>query len=56
VEYLDAAETPTAVLRPRSAIVVPAGIWHRLIVNEASALIAITPRHGTLHKEIQCPE
>lgn len=52
-EYRDVGATATAALRPRSAMVIPAGTWHRLIVNEASALIAITPRHGTLHKDIQ---
>lgn len=51
-EYRDASTTATAALRPRSAIVIPAGTWHRLIVHEASALIAITPRRGTMHKDI----
>jgi mannose-6-phosphate isomerase-like protein (cupin superfamily) len=51
-ECRDASGTANAALRPRSAIVIPAGTWHRLVVHEASTLIAITPRHGTIHKEM----
>jgi mannose-6-phosphate isomerase-like protein (cupin superfamily) len=41
--------TATTALVAESAFVVPAGVWHRLIVCEPSVLIAITPRHGTRH-------
>jgi mannose-6-phosphate isomerase-like protein (cupin superfamily) len=40
----------TAPLPLRSAFIVPAGLWHRLIVHEPSVLIAITPGHNTLHE------
>jgi len=49
VEFREAGAGRKAMLPPRSAIVVPAGVWHRLIVNERSLLIAITPRQGTAH-------
>jgi len=38
-----------APLSPHAAFIVPAGVWHRLIVHEPSVLIAITPRHNTAH-------
>lgn len=41
----------TEVLSCHTASIVPAGIWHRLIVHEPSVLIAITPRQGTLLKD-----
>lgn len=36
------------LLACQTASIVPAGVWHRLIVHEPSMLIAITPRKGTL--------
>ncbi len=41
----------TAPLPPQAAFIVPAGIWHRLILHEPSVLIAITPRRNTLHEK-----
>lgn len=35
----------------QTALIVPAGIWHRLIVHEPSVLIAITPRQNTVHEK-----
>jgi mannose-6-phosphate isomerase-like protein (cupin superfamily) len=40
-----------ATLPPRSAFIVPAGVWHRLIVHEPSVLLAITPGHNTVHEK-----
>jgi mannose-6-phosphate isomerase-like protein (cupin superfamily) len=37
-------------LPPQAAVIVPTGIWHRLIVHEPSVLIAITPRQNTIHE------
>lgn len=50
VEFRDSAGAPAAELRPLSAIIVPAGTWHRLIVHEPLVLIAITPRRNTVHE------
>jgi mannose-6-phosphate isomerase-like protein (cupin superfamily) len=50
VEFRDANLVSTGPLRPFSAIVVPAGVWHRLIVQAPSTLIAITPRRNTVHE------
>lgn len=49
VEFRDADGSTTA-LGPSSAIVVPAGAWHRIVVHEPSTLIAITPRRNTAHE------
>jgi len=38
-------------LAPQAAVIVPAGIWHRLIVQEPSVLIAITTRRNTVHEQ-----
>jgi len=38
----------TVTLPPQAAFIVPAGLWHRLIVHEPSVLLAITSRHNTL--------
>jgi mannose-6-phosphate isomerase-like protein (cupin superfamily) len=40
----------TVPLAPHAAFIVSAGVWHRLIVHEPSVLIAITPRHNTVHE------
>jgi mannose-6-phosphate isomerase-like protein (cupin superfamily) len=37
-------------LRPEAAFIVAAGVWHRLIVHQPSQLMAITPRHNTVHR------
>jgi quercetin dioxygenase-like cupin family protein len=49
VEFRDDA-MERAPLSPETAVIVPAGIWHRLVVHEPSVLIAITPRHNTVHE------
>lgn len=51
VEFRDPGGAPAAELRPLSAIVVPAGVWHRLVVHEPATLIAITPRRNTRHEQ-----
>lgn len=50
VELRLGGEVRTVALVPQLALFVPAGIWHRLVVDEPSVLIAITPRHGTAHE------
>jgi len=49
VEFRKEGIERTASLPSRSAFIVPAGLWHRLIVSEPSVLIAITPGHNTVH-------
>ena len=51
VEFRQEGIEQTAPLRSRSAFIVPAGLWHRLIVHEPSVLIAITPGHNTVHEK-----
>jgi mannose-6-phosphate isomerase-like protein (cupin superfamily) len=51
VEFRDGDTHRTTPLPSRSALIVPAGLWHRLIVHEPSVLIAITPRHNTVHEK-----
>jgi mannose-6-phosphate isomerase-like protein (cupin superfamily) len=51
VEFREAEKERTAPLPPQTAFIVPAGTRHRLIVHEPSVLIAITPRHNTVHEK-----
>jgi hypothetical protein len=51
VEFREGEMERTAPLPPQAAFIVPAGIWHRLIVHEPCGLIAITPRHNTVHEK-----
>jgi mannose-6-phosphate isomerase-like protein (cupin superfamily) len=50
VEFRERETKRTAPLPPRAAFIVPAGIWHRIIVDEPSVLLVITPRHNTMHE------
>lgn len=51
VEYRQGETTHTAALPSPAAFIVPAGVWHRVIVHESSVLIAITPRLHTTHEK-----
>lgn len=51
VEFRKGEMERTAPLPPQSAFIVPARMWHRLIVHEPSMLIAITPLHNTAHEK-----
>ncbi|HWG67964.1 MAG TPA: hypothetical protein VN692_00975 [Steroidobacteraceae bacterium] len=51
VEFRGRETERPAPLPPHAAFIVPAGIWHRLIVHEPSVLIAITPRRNTVHEQ-----
>ncbi|GAA2060587.1 hypothetical protein GCM10009801_02260 [Streptomyces albiaxialis] len=42
-------EEPVAVLTPGTCLVVPAGHWHRLSVEEPGDLLTISPRAGSEH-------
>jgi len=50
---LDEAEPPRRVtLEPGQAIVVPRGVWHRVLLDEPSQLIHITPGPGGEHRPL----
>ena len=50
VECRDGGTGHATPLPPHAAFIVPAGIWHRLIVHASSVMIGITPRHNTVHE------
>ncbi len=39
-------------LRPGQALVVPRGVWHRVVPNEPSQLVHITPGPGGEHRPL----
>ena len=39
-------------LRPGQAVVVPRGVWHRVLLNEPSQLLHITPGPGGQHRPL----
>lgn len=39
-------------LRPGQAVVVPQGVWHRVLLNEPSQLVHITPGPGGQHRPL----
>jgi mannose-6-phosphate isomerase-like protein (cupin superfamily) len=39
-------------LRPGQAVVVPRGVWHRVLPNEPSQLLHITPGPGGQHRPL----
>jgi len=51
VEFREGEIERTTPLPPQAAFIVRAGIRHRLIVHAPSVLIAITPRHNTVHEK-----
>jgi mannose-6-phosphate isomerase-like protein (cupin superfamily) len=50
VELRDGRATRMTALPAQAAFIVPAGVWHRLVVREPSLLMAITPGYGTVHR------
>lgn len=51
VEFREQDARRSVSLSPQAAFIVPAGIWHRIIVHELSVLIAITTRRNTQHQK-----
>jgi len=51
VEFRTGETARTAPFPREAAVIVPAGMWHRLIVHEPSVLIAITTRRNTVHEK-----
>jgi mannose-6-phosphate isomerase-like protein (cupin superfamily) len=47
VEYSDGVHSGTVSLGSGKAIVMPRGVWHRLIYREPGLLLALTAAHGT---------
>lgn len=50
-EYRENDAIRSVALPQLSALVVPSGLWHRLVVAAPSVLMAVTPRHNTVHQE-----
>jgi mannose-6-phosphate isomerase-like protein (cupin superfamily) len=46
------ASQATVELRPGQAVVVPRGVWHRVLVHEPSQLVHITPGPGGQHRPL----
>lgn len=40
-------------LRPGQALIVPRGVWHRVVPNEPSQLVHITPGPGGEHRPLR---
>jgi mannose-6-phosphate isomerase-like protein (cupin superfamily) len=51
VEFREDGAERRVLLPAQAAFIVPAGLWHRLVVHEPSVLIAITPRRNTVHEK-----
>jgi mannose-6-phosphate isomerase-like protein (cupin superfamily) len=51
VEFREGQTKRMAPLPPQAAFIVPAGIWHRIVVDKPSVLLAVTPRHNTMHEQ-----
>ncbi|MCO5118670.1 MAG: hypothetical protein M9951_03440 [Burkholderiaceae bacterium] len=47
VEYSDGIDHGSACLDAGRGLVIPAGLWHRLVLREPGLLSALTPRQGT---------
>jgi len=50
---LEEQETQRVVdLRPGQAVVVPRGVWHRVLPNQPSQLVHVTPGPGGQHRPL----
>ena len=50
---LEDAEPPREVeLAPGQALIVPRGVWHRVVLGEPSQILAITPGPGGEHRPL----
>jgi mannose-6-phosphate isomerase-like protein (cupin superfamily) len=47
IDYSDASHSGTVVLDAGEGIVMPQGVWHRLVLREPGLLLALTAPHGT---------
>lgn len=47
VEYGDGVQHADSFLDASHGLVVPAGVWHRLLVREPGLLLALSPPQGT---------
>jgi mannose-6-phosphate isomerase-like protein (cupin superfamily) len=47
VEYSDGSRRGTSSLQPSHGIVMPKGVWHRLVLREPGLLLALSPPQGT---------
>jgi quercetin dioxygenase-like cupin family protein len=44
--------TQTLKLVPGQAVIVPKGVWHRVLINEPSRLVHLTPGPGGEHRPL----
>ena len=51
VEYSDGIHHGAASLEAGRGLVIPGGLWHRLVLREPGLLSALTPRQGTRMSE-----
>ena len=47
VDYSDGQRSGTAVLEEGRGLVMPRGVWHRLVLRDPGLLLALTAPHGT---------
>ena len=47
VDYFDGLHSGTLELQAGHGIVMPQGVWHRLVLREPGLLLALTAPHGT---------
>lgn len=47
IDYSDGTHAGTIVLRAGEGIVMPQGVWHRLVLREPGLLLALTAPKGT---------
>jgi len=47
VEYSDGSCRATSTLESGRGVVMPKGVWHRLLLREPGLLMALSPSHGT---------
>jgi mannose-6-phosphate isomerase-like protein (cupin superfamily) len=47
LEYSDGFHLGTSPLDPGHGLVVPKGVWHRLVLREPGLLLALSPAQGT---------
>ena len=47
--------TKTLEVSPGQAVIVPKGVWHRVLIHEPSQLVHLTPGPGGEHRPLSAP-
>ena len=47
--------TKTLEVGPGQAVIVPKGVWHRVLIHEPSQLVHLTPGPGGEHRPLSAP-